>query len=343
MAHPTDGELTYGTSLNMLSMVFKLQSSPQGRIPIRTLADALEVHERTITRYVKALAERFTTGDGEPLVDKKRIGNRSYAVIKRDVVTQSAVFNYAAVHVAMQNISAIREPLLGDFGASVKENIREHALQTKPELRTSFERVDDVFCYVPFGPKNYQEREHELGALIQASIDRHECEIEYAPPGRVAEKMLIRPLCIVLYRDGLYLRVEALRDEKWLMRTVALDRIRNVRNQKRAFRRPNGFSPSQIAEDRLGIWVSDRDEIETVRLLFTRDAKQRAAEREWPGQVGGWVETDNGHFELTLNLAVTPEFATWLMTWGEKVQVLAPESLRDRLRDTFANALEHYI
>lgn len=327
----------------MLSMVFKLQCSPQGRVPIRTLAESLEVHERTITRYVKALAERFTTDDGDPLVEKERIGNRAYAVIRRDVVTQSAVFNYAAVHVAMQNIAAIREPLLGDFGQSVKEDIRAHAMQTKPELRTSFERVDDVFCYVPFGPKNYQERENELGTLIQASLDRHECEVEYAPAGRAAETMLVRPLCIVLYRDGLYVRVVALRNDQWLMRTIALDRIRNVRNLKRSFRRPNGFCPSQIAADRLGIWVSDRDEVEIVQLLFTRDAKQRAAEREWPGQIGGWVEKEDGNFELTLNLAVTPELATWLMTWGDTVQVLAPESLRDRLRDTYANALEHYI
>lgn len=343
MKHPTDGELTYSTSLNMLRLVFDLQKAPNGRITIRELARRLEVHERTVTRYIKALEDTMTDDEGEPLITKERIGNRSYATIKRDLVTRSTLFYYAAVHVAMQNITAVREGLLGEFGTEVKDDLRKHALRNRPELRSDFERIDDIFAYVPFGPKNYCDREMQLDHMIRGALEGRECVIEYAAAGRERERFRVRPLCIILYRDGLYVRVQAMRHGDWKMRTLALDRIENSELLSDRFRRPRDFDAKALSEGRLGIWVSENDPIETVVLRFTADAKLRAAEREWPGQVGGWKELPDGRHELRLKLAVTPEFETWLLTWGSKVEVKQPENLRDSLRATYADALEHYI
>jgi predicted DNA-binding transcriptional regulator YafY len=327
----------------MLRMVLDLQRSPQGRILVSRVAEKLEVHERTVSRWLNALSDAFVDEYGEAIFEKKRIGNRAYAVLNRDIVTSSSIYFYAAVHVAMQNISAIRQQFLSEFGEQVKEDIREHALETKPHLRTQFERVDDVFAYVPFGPKDYKDQDEELGALMTAAMDRKECVIKYEPAGREPEDIRIRPLCVILYRDGLYLRVQAWRREAWRMRTFALDRVLDVERTNVEFRRPNGFKTEDVAKDRLGLWSSEDETTDEVELFFASDAFERASERQWPGQLNGWERSDCGRHALRLELPITPEFVTWLLTWGPKVEVTSPEWLRDELRDAYADALELYI
>jgi len=52
---------------------------------------------------------------------------------------------------------------------------------------------------------------------------------------------------------------------------------------------------------------------------------------------------DEEHFEITVKIAVSPVFLTWLMNFGSDIKILSPESVIDEFKKTAKEALEQYL
>jgi predicted DNA-binding transcriptional regulator YafY len=68
-----------------------------------------------------------------------------------------------------------------------------------------------------------------------------------------------------------------------------------------------------------------------VKLRFSPHVAWRAKESRWhPTQEV--EDTDDGGCVLTLTVASLMEVGRWVRSWGDEVEVLAPEELRNELR-----------
>lgn len=60
------------------------------------------------------------------------------------------------------------------------------------------------------------------------------------------------------------------------------------------------------------------------------------------GQDVTLCRTDGGFFEVTVRVAVSPLFLTWLINFGTDVKILSPDNVIDRLIQTAQTAIEQY-
>jgi predicted DNA-binding transcriptional regulator YafY len=97
---------------------------------------------------------------------------------------------------------------------------------------------------------------------------------------------------------------------------------------------PQSFElPADLDLDALlsSAWGIIWGEGHVVKLRFSPRAAWRARESRWhPTQE--IEDTDDGGCLLTLTVASLMEVGRWVRGWGDEVEVLAPEELRDELR-----------
>ena len=104
------------------------------------------------------------------------------------------------------------------------------------------------------------------------------------------------------------------------------------------------FSASEWVRNRMfhawSIWSTNRDPVE-VRLLFTGEGAIRLVQTLWhPTQV--LEPQDDGSVMWTAHISEPLEMYPWIRGWGPDVQVLAPESLRQRHIDDFRRGADVY-
>jgi predicted DNA-binding transcriptional regulator YafY len=54
------------------------------------------------------------------------------------------------------------------------------------------------------------------------------------------------------------------------------------------------------------------------------------------------VELDGGGVELSVTVAGIVEIRPWILSWGDGVEVLAPDDLREAVADAVRRAAAHY-
>jgi predicted DNA-binding transcriptional regulator YafY len=324
---------SYGDAIQVVLMLRMLERRTSGEMPVNLVAERLEVHRRTVIRYVKALCQVIMNDHGEPLVDLVRREGETWVVLNRNPAPVSSnVFQYAAIHAATSHLAAVGDPVLGDSARFVLGR-----LEDQMDVRF-LERVKNGFYYVPFGPKNYDANEDVLDTITQAVLRCRPVDIEYQSSGSPEPKRRrIEPYTVVMYRDGLY--VLAKTGDR--MSLFAIDRIRDADLDRNAqFEVPEGFNPAQHFGKRLGIWQTTQRPVD-VQIAFAKTAARSAEERRWPG-FRGWRDLDDGRRVLYLRIPITPEVVTWVRTWGSEAEVIAPDDLRQAVCDDLQRAAALY-
>ena len=74
---------TYTTTIQVIQMLRLLDSRYLAAMPVSELAERLEVHPRTVKRYVDALAGSITNEDGSPVVRRESRQGQPWAVMPR--------------------------------------------------------------------------------------------------------------------------------------------------------------------------------------------------------------------------------------------------------------------
>lgn len=137
-------------------------------------------------------------------------------------------------------------------------------------------------------------------------------------------------LCPYLLRlVGGYFYVVGLSHRHGSVRTFAVDRIRYVRPRRTVFRRPPHFTADDWFGDSIGAFGgSDLPKahivIRPLNEAITAYLRQRAIHRsqaELPGPT------------FTLDVAPTPDVISRLLTFGDQIVILSPDTLRRRLAD----------
>ena len=113
------------------------------------------------------------------------------------------------------------------------------------------------------------------------------------------------------------------------MRTFKVERIVSAEKLPREFTLPPDFDVERLLSSAWGIiW----GEGEQVRLRFAADVAWRVKESKWhPSQ--SLEELGDGGVILTMSVASMMELGRWVRSWGDKVEVLSPASLREELRE----------
>lgn len=152
----------------------------------------------------------------------------------------------------------------------------------------------------------------------------------------------IEPYCVKLWNKRWYVLGRFISSgEAPSMRLYSLDRIQGVELTKRPFRIPGDFSCKEYFNEYFGVLTMDEIPVQNVLLrtygntrFYLRDLPLHPSQK--------MISVGEDFIDYALTLRPTPDFCNELLSYGDSIQVLSPESLKSQIRDTLARSLEMY-
>lgn len=181
------------------------------------------------------------------------------------------------------------------------------------------------------GPRPYDD-ERVLGAVRGAILAGRALAFDYHGGGSPGRRREVTPYGVLFGRANYLVAAEGENPEprKW-----RLDRMAEMEVLERKAYPPHGFSLKAYADESFGIY---RDEVEDVELLITPEGAADAL--GWRFHANQTVEqAADGSVRVRFRAAGMLELAWHLFTWGDKVRIVAPESLRETMVTELRKAL----
>jgi len=289
-----------------------------------------EVAPRTALRYLQAL-ERA----GEPLDEESRGKKKLWRIqptARRQAITLST----------SQMLAFFLSRRVFDFlaGTGLKEDLDDVFRKLEATLKrrdgASARNLDRKLFDVNEAPHLYEERADDVNEILTALIREERLEVTHQGVSGGNRTFLLEPYTLLVYKKGLYVAGRSLAHDQ--VRTFALDGFRAVRWLRHTpFTYPADYRPEQLVEGAFGLI---RGPSTHVRLRFASSVAPYLQRRLWhPSQVFRAV---GGGLEMTLDVRGTTELVTWILGFGNKVEVLEPAQLRAELAATLAQAAAVY-
>ena len=312
----------------MLRVVAVLRGHPEGIRPSE-IARRTGVATRTVYRDLRALEEEVGVAvwseDGRWGV----VGEEFLPPLKLTLDEAMAVVLSARL---MVRYADKYDPDL----AAAFEKLEE--VLPRP-LAEHVERTLDVLAQHQRDPA-FSERVHRL---TRAWAERRVVTLDYEParyvPDATARRAVVRPYLIEpsLQTHALYLiGWDETRDA---LRTFKVERIRDVALTPRTFELPEGDGVEGALRRAWDI-IADQPATEVV-LRFSPAVAARVQEATWHPTQKVEVE-EGGSLTWRAVVAGTIEIRLWILSWGDDVEVLAPESLRFDVASTHRRAVARY-
>jgi proteasome accessory factor B len=223
-----------------------------------------------------------------------------------------------------------------------------------PDLASAFEKLGEV---LPAGLREHVARtldalsghprderfSRHVRLLTKAWAERRIVSLDYEParyaPDAAPRRARVRPYLIEpsLQTHALYL--VGFDETRAAVRTFKVERIRELSLTPESFDPPE---PDLVARmfDRAWDIIADQEPVEVV-LRFAPSVAARVQEARWHPSQRVAVESD-GSLSWRATVAGTIEIRLWVLQWGDEVEVLAPETLRDDVAATHRRAAAHY-
>lgn len=179
-----------------------------------------------------------------------------------------------------------------------------------------------------------------LAPIIEAMRDSMKIKVRHQGFwSNSASTYTISPYCVKIFRQRWY--VIAYTDERKSLRTFALDRIISLESTNEDFRYPDDFSPEQYFSSVFGIIKGDDTPIEEIEIItYGHLSKYIEALPLHPSQK--LLESDAVHSVFTYNLRPTFDFRVELLSHGDELEVLKPQSLREEMKNMTYNMSKLY-
>jgi len=314
---------THDRTLNRTERLFAevllLQNRPN--MTSRDLAEHFGVSRRTIFRDLRALSE-----SGVPLTYAEEGG---YEILEGYQLPPLMLSAQEAATLLVGTEFTTLQP-----DASLRQQADDVALKIRSvlpqEVRDYIDRLQERTVLDPYwlhampGPTedDGEGRWYQLGRAVAQQFS---VSMDYYVPSRdELTTRTVDPLGLVYYTDRWNLiAYDHLRDD---IRNFRLDRIQSMHVTMNRFEPPEGFD----LESHLDARGRNQSHHEIV-IWFEARAYDRAR-RYIPAQVQAEHPTDDG-VEVTFYFENLDYVARWLLRYGSRATVRAPDALRDLVRD----------
>lgn len=180
-----------------------------------------------------------------------------------------------------------------------------------------------------------------LAPIMEAMLENLELKIDYQQyKVDQRQEFHMQPYALKVFNRRCYL-LGYLKEQEEL-RTIALDRILNLKVLANSFKMPEDFDARKYFADVVGIYVNKDLPIEKVQIRAYGDQAEYL--RSTPlHKSQSEVRSKHGEFaEFTYRLCITPDLVSQLLAMGDKVEVLEPQELREEMKNRINNMSTYY-
>ena len=178
----------------------------------------------------------------------------------------------------------------------------------------------------------------KLHQVIKAMKENRMISLTYCRYGSSDKTYTLAPYCVKLFRQRWYL---VARFEGSMFKTYSFDRIESVELLDEKFKIDEDFDAARFFNDSYGIVVDDKMAPERIVLraygyerYYLRDLPLHHSQRE--------ITSTDEYCDFELTLRPTSDFKAQLLSRGQWVEVLEPQSLADEIVEWHQNAIERY-
>lgn len=303
----------------------QLEGSPGRSLQelVENVPDDYPKNARTVRRDLEALE-----AVGFPIVVDKHNGQSRWRLMAGFAGVPTLGFS-ATELMALLLSRDLLKPLDGtEIAASLHSALGKAATALPPQAHEYVRSMEQTFS-VGFGPhKNYRAHKQTIDLISQAIDKRRTAQMRYFSASRgSAGRREIDPYFLRFAGGGLYLIGHChLRKE---VRLFAVERIRSIALTDHPYQMPLDFKVDEYVQDALGVMRSGRRV--DVELLFSKKAAAWVKDKTWhPSQQIKLMK--DGRLKMALKVADNDELVGWILSFGGDARVIAPESLREKVR-----------
>jgi len=193
------------------------------------------------------------------------------------------------------------------------------------------DQVEKTIEWMHRFPKN-EKRLENLAKLAEGWLTRKQLKIIYQSlPAETATERIIEPYFIEPAAPGHASYLIAFCRRTGELRTFRIERIQDVEVTDHSYVIPAEFDANQHFAGAWGVIIGGEEQ--AVRLKFRKEISRLIEETIWhPSQK--LEKQADGSLIMNLKVYSTYELTSWIMGWGQKVEVLEPEILREEIRQT---------
>ena len=306
-----------------------------GGLSIYDLAERHGASIRTIIRDLEALRQA-----GVPLIEERDGKRKRWRLGAKDALRKLSGLldagHYVALRLAMGQGGAVRgsssmfaqlEDLAGKIEGAVHGVERERLAGIERAFH-SWEK----FTWRATAPD-------VLWPLVDAIAAKRLCKVKYRAPrvGARQTEFEVLPLKLFTHDGAPWLLAHNPKHDTTL--TLNLLRLQGLSVLDRHAEPPAGFDPEGM--ERAAFGVASTGPETTYRLRFAPEAVPYIRERLWHSSQT-IEELDGGCIMLTFSCAGDWEVFAWICSWHHLVEVIEPESVRERLGELGEALVERY-
>lgn len=302
----------------VIDLARRMAASAEG-LSLDEIARDMRVGRRTAERMRDAVLMLFPQVDevSDPPSKRWRIRGGLSAFEQAPTATEMLELSKAATALRAAGEPA-RATALEGLERKLKAAMRSTTLNRMAPDLEALVRAETIA--VQAGPRPSAD-EAMLTAIRAAVLAQQPLGFTYSRPGAEPRRRSVAP-CGVMFGRANYL-VAADR-ETGRIQTFRLDRMSHVAPQEGMAVPPADFDLGVFASQSFGIY---QDEIEDVVLRIAPDGAAEARGWRWhPTQ--SFEDQSDGGVIVRFRASGMRELAWHLFTWGEQVQILAPQRLK---------------
>lgn len=301
-------------------------------VSFQELLDRLEISPATLKRDLAYMRDRLNA----PIVYDKELNGYRFEV-------NTASYSLPGLWFTPEEIYALlaMDHLLGnlDAGGLLGKQIKPLQSRLLGMLDSTDNSIEEIRKRVKIEKIGARKLDYDFFQEIGVSlIKRKRLLIEYQ--SRSKDEYTIReisPQRVIYYRDNWYL--DAWCHQRNALRSFSLDSIQRIELLD--------VQASDIEEDELdaelgsGYGIFAGKDVQLATLLFSNGIEKWVATEKWhPKQTGEFLQ--DGSYQLSLPYSDERELLMDVLKYGENVKVIAPTSLKNKIRTILQNALSNY-
>jgi predicted DNA-binding transcriptional regulator YafY len=328
---------------NLLKM---LQTRGEG-MPLRDIADAFEVSERTVQRDFEVLQEL-----GFPIeYEEDEFGKRFWRLPHDFFRTGPLVVGITeaiSLHLAEKMLDPLAGTMLAEGLQSMLEKIRS---LVPAKALDYFAELDNTVHVRRLGTTDYTAHADAIRVLLDNARKEVTVNVAYRSLWRKqAYATHFDPYGLVIFDGDLFVLGRSHRAAD--LRILKIARITSVEPTTEVFERPTDFRLADHFRASFGIVHTGGEPVEVV-ARFSGSAAALVSEREWhESQQLAWLDAEATLFDevpdepeavlATFQLGNTVEFKKWIKGFGAEAEVVRPDWLREELRNELLAAARRY-
>ena len=210
-------------------------------------------------------------------------------------------------------------------------------------LESTIDLGDKLSTIIEYENNTDLKGRHFIKNIYEAIVNKVVLKIIYKPYGKDEQKFSLSPYYLKQYNNRWFLFGK---DSKFSSITnLPLDRIQSIEHSVDQFEKsPVDFEGKKeygYFDDIVGVTIPKDSKIEEIVLRVNKAIWPYIESKPFPSQQNK-VEKDGDDFIVKLKLIPNNELESKILEWGEYIEVIKPNFLRDKLRERTKKLSDKY-